>query len=106
MDYKEALETVKKMKTADNYLLVKFDYREHLVLPYKDGLAFMASLINAEMLNEDYSDPKYIYPMDRTKFETSILSRKEYEQFKIANLLGVSIDEIKRLEKPEPLPPF
>jgi len=95
MEYEEAKKKVQSIKTADNYFVIEMDYGTKAVLPYKDGLQFLAAMNNAELLKDPYKEKHSIGPWDRNKFKTSIMSRHEYEQFKIAALLRVSVEELK-----------
>lgn len=98
MDYAEAKKQVQELKVKDNFMLVTLSYDNTLVLPYKDGLAFMASMLNAECLEGSYSSERII-PLGRNQQKISIMSSKEYERFKIAALLNVSISDVEQLEK-------
>jgi len=94
MKYEEALAQVKSDKPKGNMMLIKMDYHSTLVLPYQDGLTFMGALANAEMLEEPWDKVASILPLDRSKIEVRLLSRQEYEDFKVAMLLGVKKDEL------------
>ena len=98
MDYKEALKKVQAKKPKQNFMLIEISYDRKLVLPYQEGIAFMASLENAEQLIDSYSKPKGITGIDRDQIKTSLMSYAEFEQVKIAALLNVSIEEVKHLE--------
>lgn len=95
MDIKEAAKKVRATKPKENLMLIRLTYSQRLILPYSQGLAFMAALENAEILEEEYGKNKVIKHMLRDSIEAVVLSRTEYEQIKIANLLGVSFDDIK-----------
>lgn len=98
MDYKEALKKVQAKKPRQNFLLIEISYDKKLILPYQEGIAFMAALENAEQFIDTYSKPKAITGLDRDQLKTSIMSYSEYEQVKIAALLNISIEDVKQLE--------
>lgn len=87
----------------ENFLAIEFDYNKSIVLPYDEGLTLVACLKNAELLDEPYSKAKTITGFQSNYFKTRILSRKEYEDIKIAALLGVTVEELNR-EEEEPVP--
>lgn len=98
MDYKTALKQVQAKKPKQNFMVIEISYDKKLILPYQEGIAFMAALENAEQLLDSYSKPKSIVGIDRDQIRTSILSGTEYEQIKIASLLHVSLEEVKQFE--------
>lgn len=98
MDYKEALKKIQAKKPKQNFMLIEISYDRKLVLPYQEGIAFMAALENAEQLIDSYSKPKSIIGIDRDQIKTSIMSYAEYELIKIAALLNVSVEEAKQFE--------
>ena len=93
-DYEEALKKIYSKTPKDNFMAIKFDYAKYILLPYDEGLKFLACLKQAELLTENYSKPKAIASFDSSTFETKILSRKEYEDIKVAALLGVTVEEL------------
>lgn len=78
----------------ENFLAIDFDYNKSIVLPYDEGLKLVACLKNAELLDEPYSKAKTITSFQSNYFKTKILSRKEYEDIKIAALLGITVEEL------------
>jgi hypothetical protein len=83
----------------ENFLAIDFDYNKSIVLPYDEGLRFVACLKNAELLDEPYSKAKTITGFQSNYFKTRILSRKEYEDIKIAALLGITVEELNSEEE-------
>ena len=83
----------------ENFLALEYDYNKSIVLPYDEGLRFVACLKNAEVLDEPYSKPKAITPFQSNYFKTRILARKEYEDIKIAALLGITVEELNMKEE-------
>lgn len=92
--YEEALKKLYSKTPKDNFLAIKFDYNKSILLPYDDGMKFLACLKQAELLTEQYSKPKTIGSFDSSTFETKIFSRKDYEDTKVAALLGVTVEEL------------
>ncbi len=83
----------------ENFLAIEYDYNKSIVLPYDEGLRFVACLKNAEVLDEPYSKPKAITAFQSNYFKTRILSRKDYEDIKIAALLGITVEELNTEEE-------
>lgn len=102
-EYEKALKQIYSKAPKENFLLIEFDYARSILLPYDDGLKFLSCLKQAELYSEHYSKPKTIEPFNADNFKTKVLSRKDYEDIKVANLLGVTVDE---LNAPEPQPAF
>ena len=98
--YTEAKKKVMADKHKENFMVITFGYDNIMVLPYKDGLAVMANLVNAERLDGDYNK-KYITEVTRDKQSCQIMSYKEYERYKIAALLNITYDEVKQYESPQ-----
>lgn len=95
MDYAAALKKVQAHKQRENYMMISLSYDKKLILPFKEGLAFMAALNLAEQFDDPYGKAHRIVPLDRSAITTTILSGVEYEQYKIAALMGVSIELVK-----------
>lgn len=83
----------------ENFLAIDFDYGKSVVLPYNEGLQFLSCLKNAELLTDQYSKPKTITAFESNYFKTRILSRKEYEDMKIAALLGINVEDLYKEEE-------
>jgi len=102
--YKTAKKEIKDMKSSEGFMVITVSYDKDLVLPYRDGLAFMTAIINAEQLSGNYND-KRIKDFDNDTITARIMSYKDYERRKIAALLNVSYDDMKKYEfSEEPLP--
>jgi hypothetical protein len=97
-EYQSAIKKLQATKPKDNYLLCNIAWDLKVVLPYKVGLALMESLGQAERLVDEYNKPPAIQPFDRDRITMSILSAKEYEQIRIAQLLKVTLDTVKEYE--------
>lgn len=95
MDYKEALKKVQTAKARDNFMVIKFGYDNSLVLPHKDGIVFLTALNSAEQLNDPYNKPHTIGELERSKITVSPMSYLEYERYKIAAILNITVDEVK-----------
>lgn len=95
MEYAEALKKVTATKPKENFMAIQTAYDRKLILPYKDGVAFMAALNNAEELKDGYGDPQRISEFDRKSITACVMSHEEYIRYKIAALLGVKPEEIK-----------
>jgi hypothetical protein len=98
-EYDEALKKIYSKAPKDNFIAIEFDYSKSILLPYDDGLKFLACLKQAELLEESYNKPKRIGSFESNHFKTKILSRKEYEDIKVAALLGVTVEELNAKEE-------
>ena len=96
--YLDALKKVASTKPKENYLVIEVYYNDKIILPYKDGIAFLSTLANAESFKEDYSKAAVISSFNKDHLKTSIMSGEDYARYKIAALLNVTIDEIKEQE--------
>lgn len=98
MEYAEALKKVTANKPKENYMVITLSYNSKIVLPYKDGVAFMQTLVNAEQLHEPYQEQHRISELRRDAISTTVMPHAEYVRFKIAALLGVEPEEVKASE--------
>jgi hypothetical protein len=101
MEFKEALKKVQSKKPKENYLVVRLNYETRLIIPYKDGLALVSALNNAELLNESYGKPKRITEFDKESIVMQVLSASEYDRIKISALLNMNPDELKEIQEQE-----
>jgi hypothetical protein len=108
--YKEAKKTVQAQKHKGMYMVIHFDAGGwntdlRLVLPYDQGVAFIAPLQHAEQLQKINGEPVRITHLERDKIKITTLSREDYETYKMAALLGVSIDDLRAFEEQPSNPP-
>ncbi len=102
MNYKEAVKTVQaSKKTKENFMLINVSYDYKIILPHKEGVAFIAAMALAEQLENGYSQKHCIKAIDRDKMSVTFMSNEEYERFKIAALLGVPVSDLDAIEKEE-----
>ena len=97
MTYQEALKKIQTSKPKDNFMVIEASYNNKIILPYKDGVVFLTTLNNAESLVESYGDPTRINYFSRDAITSRVMSSQEYEQIKIANLLNISVDDVKAM---------
>lgn len=96
MDFKDAVKKIQARKTKENFLVFTFGYDSKIVMPHKDGVALIACMANAEQLYDPYNGKHYIGEMEKAKIQISQMSQEEYERYKIAALLDISMDEVKQ----------
>lgn len=101
MDYKEALKKVQVKREKEPFLLFQIAYDCKLVLPHKDGITFLNAMSQAEQLFDPYNEQHYIGEVKRDRFQVSPMSREEYERYKIAKLLGLTLSEVREAEETE-----
>ena len=92
------IEPVKSSK-----IVIRLGYSDVLILDYKDGMKFIESLEKAEHLEEGYSstDKGTIKPFKKGNLTFETMSGKEYEDRKMAGLLGLTYDNYVNPEKVE-----
>ena len=98
MEYAEAVKKVQAIKPKENYMVIEMYYDNKIILPYKDGLTFMAALANAEGFKTPYNEPHIIGSFNSEMLKTSIMSGDTYIKHKIAALLNVTLDQLKDIE--------
>ena len=99
MDYAQALKQIQasKKEAKPPYLLVSFGYDRNYVFPYKEGLAFLAAMENAEELKETYNKPSNIGELT-SSIQVSPFTQTEYMSYKLSNLLQISLEDARRLQ--------
>lgn len=100
MDYAAALKEVTTTKVKPNFMMIELAYNMKVVLPYKDALSFLAALENAEEFLDPYNDIHRIEGLDRTKLNVKIMPHSEYQDIKMAALLGLTMKEFKESRNP------
>lgn len=97
---------VRVEKPTETKLLIQIDYNRHVILPFKEGLAFMATLEKAEVYVERYTKPPEIRPIEKgDRFTVTPLSQATYTEMKVAMLLGLTVDELREAKnQPEEIP--
>ena len=97
MDYKEAIKKIQTKKTSDSYMIIELGYDAKIVLPHKEGVAIINALNNAEQWV--YNSTYQIVPIKMDFMHAKVLSTHDYESYKLAALLGITIDEARNLHK-------
>ena len=96
--YKAAAKRVSDTKPSENFMVVQLSYDTKLVISHKAGLALITALENAELFKESYSDKCKIIPIERDAISTQFMSLQEYQQIKIANILNISVEDVKNIQ--------
>ena len=92
MTYDEALEQAQTNKP--NLLLVTLDYTQ-VLLPYEDGLRLFECLKNAEAIESTYNtEQTKIKNFDGSNVKMSLFSYKQYQDIKVAQLMGITYKEL------------
>lgn len=99
MDYTEARKLAQADKPKENFLKVQVDYNRWVVLPYKAGLQFLDALSHAQEFKAPYNAPPYIGPLQGDLFIAAPISASEFERYRIAMLLQVSMDDLAKAEQ-------
>jgi hypothetical protein len=79
-----------ELDNVKNYLAIEISYGTSLLMPYKEGIAFMASLENAEKVTmPSYGQPNIKFNTERFELKTEIVTQAFYREQKMNHLLGV-----------------
>ena len=99
MEYQEALKKIQasKKESKPSYLMVSFGYDRNYVFPFKEGLAFVSALENAEQVNEVYNKPSSIGELT-SSIQVTPFSQSEYMAYKISNLLQIPLQDARDLQ--------
>ena len=92
MTYDEAVAQAQTNKP--NLILFTLDYAQ-ILLPYEDGLKLFECLKNAEALESSYNtEHTKIKNFDGSNVKISVFSYKQYQDIKVAQLMGISYKEL------------
>ena len=72
---------------------IALDYSHGIILPYAQGMEFMAAMENAESYKKEYQESMKIEPIDKFP-KMTLMSQEEYIQIKMATLMGVKQEDI------------
>lgn len=99
MNYSEAKKAVESLgKSEDSYMTIKISYDCTLILPHKDGIAFLNALNHAEEVDDHYHCQKAIAPLKRERLTIQMMPHSEYVRYKIAALLNINIADLESME--------
>lgn len=98
MNYEEALELVKKEVHVDGYMWIKMGSYFNVVVPHKHGLTIIDNLKYGQKFEHTY-DPQYLQEITKDDIEIHFISIKQYQRHKLAELLQVSVEDVKTSEK-------
>lgn len=80
-----------ELDNVKNYLAIELSYNTSLILPYRDGIALMAALENAErVIMPSYGQANIKFNAERFEIKTEIVSQAFYREQKMVHLLGVT----------------
>lgn len=96
MTYEEARKNVQTLKRLPTWIRVDISYSLKLILPYKEGMALLAALEQAEELENEYSKPA-IKPVSYDSFTVKPISHEDYCLYKMASLMDLTFDEMKKM---------
>lgn len=92
MTYEEALAQAQTNKP--NLLLFTLDYVQ-ILLTYEDGLKLFECLKNAEALDSSYNtEHTKIKTFDGSSVKMGLFSYKQYQDIKVAQLMGITYKEL------------
>ena len=80
-----------ELDNVRNYLAVELSYGVSIILPYREGVALLASLENAEKVSmPNYGQPNIKFNTERFEIKTEIITQAFYREQKMNHLLGVT----------------
>lgn len=82
-----------ELDNVKNYLVVELAYDLTVCLPYKEGIALLGCLENAEKVSmNSYGDRQVTFKPATMTISSTILSQQAYRDSKMKMLLGVDDD--------------
>ena len=88
-------------KKEPNHFLIELSYNKKLVLPHDAGVAFINALKDAELMTDDYGKDPWIGPLDKDSIRVSSLAHAHYEDIKVANLMGITLQDLHEARMPQ-----
>jgi hypothetical protein len=80
-----------ELDNVKNYLAIELTYNMSIILPYKEGIAVLAALENAEKVSmPSYGSPNIKFTSERFEIKTEIVTQAFYREQKMKALLGVT----------------
>jgi hypothetical protein len=100
----EIFEAITKVnaKPKQNLMIIELSYNTKLVLPHDAGVKVMAALADAELMEDNYGKPTKIWPLGKDTLRTAVLGHQYYEDIKVAQLLGITPEQLNELRAPTP----
>ena len=99
MTLEEAKEAIKTDTPDTNYLCISFGWNSEFILPYKDGLAMLASMAHVEKLSTGNKNVP-IESINSNNVSASIITANYYRQLKMATLMGIPYSKFQELISP------
>lgn len=99
----DIFEAISKVNAArkPNYFIVELSYNRKLVLPHDAGVALINALKDAELMHDDYGKDPRIEPLDKDSIRVSSLAHAHYEDIKVANLMGITLQDLHEARMPQ-----
>jgi hypothetical protein len=83
-----------ELDNVKNYLSIEVAYNFSIILPYKEGIAFLAALENVERVSmPHYGQSRIKFNIERFEIKTEIVSQAFYREQKMNHLLGVTDEQ-------------
>jgi len=80
-----------EIDNVKNYLVIELSYNMSVLLPYKDGIALLSSLENAEKITmPSYGEKNIIFDRTPLEIKSNIVSQYDYRRHKMNMLLGAT----------------
>lgn len=83
----------KELDTVVNYMVLKLGYNFNIILPYKDGIAFLAAMEKAEAIEKYYNGSGMKMSKNPQQVDSYTVSQKDYRIAKMNLLLGMDEKE-------------
>jgi hypothetical protein len=100
VDFQNAKKKLAKTK-EEKYLMMEFSYDRKLILPYKKALEVLQGLEDAFVFCERWDKPPDFKPLS-DELKCQPMTEEEITTIKVAQLLGISYSDAKKLKEETP----
>ena len=99
MNYENAVKQVRAAKKPESYLSIRFGYSDRIVVPHKAALVLLDALATAEHYTGHYGKSPCLKQLDSDSLQVEAMSQSQYEDIKVAQLLNISLEDLKEAKK-------
>jgi hypothetical protein len=97
-ELKEAEKKIPKEK-HESYFLIDVSYDKKFVVPYKQGIALMSAMEGGYYFMDNWEKPPTFRPLEGD-ITIRPISEEEIKAIKVAQLLQLSLSEVKKIKAP------
>ena len=96
IDLDSAIERLRKDPPKENLLQVRVDYSVTLIFPFDEGMKFISALKKAHRV-DGYGNDRKISSINEGYLEIKPINAIELEKLQLAQLLGISFNEVEAM---------